>query len=189
MSMMRLSIEEFADEGDPAYSPIEQMRECVGTRRSARRIRAARIAYMVVTTAIAFVFLFSSLAFGLWITIPLLALYAAWAGFVFGRMPWAKLRQDASEREMWYAMSIPLLQAGAERAKGIEAAILRGIMNSLHETTELAPYDMRNRRRHVSMIADTFQTIHDPQVLAMLAAHVQLACVGLGADIKEESRP
>jgi hypothetical protein len=171
--------------------PVMRMHDAVATWQRAKRAYAGRLVYCAILIAFTAILAGFVLITGLVFPVPLLMLQTLLTGFMLGALPWRAMRQDASVNELWFVMSFQMLHAAARRANGLEGVILAGLARNTAERIRIAPRNLEVRLDHLRQVADAMQQSRDVEVRMLLASHVQLMAIAMGAKPIREgaSRP
>ena len=191
MRVVRIGLDDFIGAMTARSNPAEQMRESVAIWRSARLAYAGRLVYAAILISFTLALAVFAMATHQTFPVPLLVCQTLLTGFMIGALPWRNMRNDASRSELWFAMSFPIVHLASEKAQGIEGIMLRNLVETTIDRLALAPRNRKVRMDHLSQIADAMQQSRDVEVRMLLASHVQLMAIAMGAKpIREEaSRP
>jgi hypothetical protein len=170
-----------AVDGPEIPDPVERMHDAVATWRRAKRAYAGRLVYGAILIAFTAILAGFVLLTGLVFPVPLLVLQTLLTGFMLGALPWRAMRQDASVNELWFVMSFQILHAAARQADGLEGIILGSLARSTAEKLRIAPRSLEVRMDHLRQAADAMEQSRDPEVRLLLARHVQLTAIAMGA--------
>lgn len=161
--------------------PVERMRDAVATWKRAKRAYAGRLVYGAILIAFTAILAGFVLLTGLVFPVPLLVLQTLLTGFMLGALPWRAMRQDASMNELWFVMSFQILHAAARKADGLEGVILGSLARNTAERLRIAPRNPEVRMEHLTQVTDAMEQSRDPEVRMLLASHVQLMAIAMGA--------
>lgn len=161
--------------------PVERMHDAVTTWRREKRAYAGRLVYAAILICFTAILAGFVLLTGFVFPVPLLVLQTLLTGFMLGALPWSAMRQDASVNEMWFVMSFQILHAAARKASGLEGIVLASLAQNSAEKLKIAPRNLEVRMGHLRQAASQMEQSRDPEVQMLLASHVQLMAIAMGA--------